>query len=525
VKGEKMNIGTLLTKSARTFPDKLAIAHGPRKLTYAEFNSRVNRLANALGRLGIRQGDHVAVLQYNYPETLESIFAAFKAGCGAVPINFRLHPKEFAFIIDHSDAKAVILSSEFNDAIGEIRALIPKAKQLITLAGAQGDLMDYGTLISSESDQFVDVNVHPDDTAWLFYTSGTTGMPKGAMLTHRNLMAMTMNFYADICPGFGPDDAALHGAPLSHGSGLYALPNIAKGAANIILASKSFDPERVFEAIQKHGITNMFAAPTMVKLMVDSPALGNYDLSSLKSLNYGGAPMLVEDLKEAMAKLGPCLVQLFGQAESPMTITGLPHRDHVREGSPEQMERLASAGIERTDVEVKIVNPDDEELPPGETGEIVTRSDLVMKGYWKNDEATRDTIRNGWLHTGDMGYLDERGYLFIMDRSKDMIISGGENIYPREIEEVLIKHPAVREVAVIGVPDPKWGEAVKAVVAPVEGSTVTEEELILFCKDNIAGYKKPKSVDFVKELPKNNYGKIVKRELREKYWEGKARKV
>ncbi|MFO7600621.1 MAG: long-chain fatty acid--CoA ligase [Candidatus Desulfacyla sp.] len=520
-----MNIGAMLTKSARTFSDNLAIVQGLKRLSYQEFNSRANRLANALKRLGIRQGDHVAVLQYNYPETLESMFAAFKAGCSAVPINFRLHPKEFAFIIDHSCARVVILSPEFNDAIYEIRSSIPNVEHLITLSGANGRLMDYETVLSAESDRFMDVDVHPDDTAWLFYTSGTTGMPKGAMLTHRNLLAMTMNFYADMCPGFGPDDAALHAAPLSHGSGLYALPNIAKGAANVILESKSFDPALVFETIERQRITNMFAAPTMIKLMVESPALGKFDITSLRCLNYGGAPMLVEDLKEAMAKLGPCLVQLFGQAESPMTITYLSHRDHVLKGTQEQMQRLASAGIERTDVEVKIFGPDDVELPVGEMGEIVTRSDLVMKGYWRNEAATKETIRNGWLHTGDMGYMDEQGYLFIMDRSKDMIISGGENIYPREIEEALVRHSAVREVAVIGIPDPKWGEAVKAVVALVEGASVTEDELILFCKDNIAGYKKPKSIDFVKELPKNNYGKILKRELRAKYWEHKARKV
>jgi acyl-CoA synthetase (AMP-forming)/AMP-acid ligase II len=235
--------------------------------------------------------------------------------------------------------------------------------------------------------------------------------------------------------------------------------------------------------------------------------------------------MLVEDMKEAMAKLGPCLVQLFGQGESPMTITYLPHRDHVPDGSPKQMKRLASAGFPRTDVEVKIFDAGDNELPSGEMGEIVTRSDLMMKGYWRNPEATAETIKNGWLHTGDIGYMDDSGYLFIMDRSKDMIISGGENIYPREIEEVLIQHPAVREVAVIGVPDPKWGEGIKAVVSLVEGKSVTEDELILFCKDHIASYKKPKSVDFVNELPKSNYGKVLKRELRATYWKGKERRV
>jgi acyl-CoA synthetase (AMP-forming)/AMP-acid ligase II len=520
-----MNIGTLLTKTAETFPEKLAIVHGPKKWTYAQFNARVNRLANALKHLGVKQGDNVALLQYNCPEMLESMFACFKAGNGAVPINWRLHPNEFSFIIDHSEAHAVILSQEFNQIIINIRERIPNAGYLITLSGAEGELINYEEMISKGSDRFLDTEIHPDDLAWLFYTSGTTGMPKGAMLTHRNLLAMTMNFFADICPGFGPDDAILHAAPLSHGSGLYALPNVGKGAANIILPSKSFDPELIFRSIQDYCVTNMFAAPTMVKLMTESPAVDTYDHTSMKALNYGGAPMLAEDLKKAMTKFGPCLVQLYGQAESPMTITYLPHRDHVLDGSHDQMKRLASAGFSRTDVEVKIFGSDGRELPSGEMGEIVTRSDLVMKGYWRNPEATSETLRNGWLHTGDMGYMDEKGYLFIMDRSKDMIISGGENIYPREIEEVLIQHPAVREVAVIGVPDPKWGEAVKAVVSLVEGRSVTAEDLIAFCRDRMASYKKPRSVDFVGALPKNNYGKILKRDLRAPYWEGRERKV
>jgi acyl-CoA synthetase (AMP-forming)/AMP-acid ligase II len=453
------------------------------------------------------------------------MFACFKAGCGAVPINFRLHPNEFSFIIDHSDAQAVISSPEFNQALMDCRERLPKVRHFITLDGAGNGLLDFENLLSQESNQWLDADVHPEDLAWLFYTSGTTGMPKGAMLTHRNLLAMTMNFYADICPGFGPDDVALNAAPLSHGSGLYALPNIGKATANVILEAKSFDPELVFKTIEQYRVTNMFAAPTMINVMINSAAVDKYDHGSLKALNYGGAPMLVEDLKAAIAKLGPCLVQLFGQAESPMTITYLPHKDHIVEGTPEQISRLASAGFARTDVEVKILDTHSKELPANETGEIVTRSDLVMKGYWCNPEATAETIVNGWLHTGDMGYMDDNGYLFILDRSKDMIISGGENIYPREIEEVLIRHSAVKEVAVIGIPDPRWGEAIKAIVAQDPEKSVTEKELIDFCKDNIASYKKPKSVDFVDELPKNNYGKILKRELRAKYWEDKERKV
>ncbi len=520
-----MNVGQLLTKSARTCPGNPAIAWGPKTLPYSAFNDRVNRLCNALRGLGVKQGENVALLQYNCPEMLESMFACFKAGFGAVPINFRLHINEAAFIIDHSESRAVIFSQEFSEGLLDIRGLIPATRHFISTSGGGGQVLDYETLISSGSDRFTDVDVHPDDLAWIFYTSGTTGQPKGAMLTHRNLLTMTMNFYADICPGFGPGDVVLHAAPLSHGSGLYALPNVGKGAANVILESRSFDPELVFKTIERHRVTNMFAAPTMVKLLIDSPWVDRCDHTSLRALNYGGGPMLVEDLKKAIRKLGSSLVQLFGQAESPMTITYLPHRDHIVDGAADQMRRLGSAGFARTDVEVKVFDTEDRELPPGEMGEIVTRSDLVMKGYWRNPEATAETLRNGWLHTGDMGFMDEKGYLFIMDRSKDMIISGGENIYPREVEEVLIRHPSVREVAVIGVPDPRWGEAVKAVAALVQGASMSEQELIDFCKDHIASYKKPKTVDFVEALPKNNYGKILKRELRAKYWEKSERKV
>ncbi len=520
-----MNIGQLLTKSARTFPENLAIAYGPKELTYAEFNARTNRLANGLNRLGVQQGDNVAVLMYNCPEMLESMFACFKAGFGTIPINFRLHPREFAFIINHSEARAVIISSEFNEALIDIRDDIPQGSCVISVSEAREPFLNYETMLSAESDQFEDAEVASDDVAWLFYTSGTTGQPKGAMLTHRNLLGMTMNFYADMCPGFGPNDVALHAAPLSHGSGCYALPNIGKAAANVILETTSFDPEQVLKAIEAYRVTNMFAAPTMIKLLIDSPAIDQYDHSSLKALNYGGAPMLVEDLMQAMEKLGPCLVQLYGQAESPMTITYLSHDDHALDGNPDQMKRLASAGIPRTNVEVKIVDSNDDELPPGEMGEIVTRSDLVMRGYWRDPEATAETLRNGWLHTGDMGYIDESGYLFLLDRSKDLIISGGENVYPREIEEVIVQHPAVREVAVIGVPDPVWGESIKAVVSLAPDSELTEMELIDFCTSHIARYKRPKSIDFVGQLPKNNYGKILKRELRAKYWEGKVSQV
>ena len=519
-----MNVGTLLTKTARTYPERLAIAYGDYELTYKQFNERVNRLANTFRALGIEEGQNVAILMQNCPEFIEGLYACFKAGIGAVPINFRLHPEECAFIIDNSEAVGIILSDDFRNSLHALRDRMPRVKHYICVTEPLRGMLHYETLIADQSDEFIDVYVERDHLAWLFYTSGTTGRPKGAMLTHHNLMTMTMNFFADISP-LGPEDAILHAAPLSHGSGLYSLPNVAKGAANIILKAKTFDPKAVFETIQNRKVTNMFLAPAMVKRLILSPEIDSYDLSSLRCINYGGAPIYVEDLKAAVRKLGQVFVQLFGQAESPMTITYLRKEEHLLEGTEEQMRRLTSAGIPRTDVEVKIVDEDDNDLPPEQMGEIVVRGEVVMKGYWRNPEATAEALRGGWLHTGDLGIMDDKGYVYILDRAKDMIISGGENIYSREIEDVILKHPAILEVAVIGVPDETWGEAIKALVVLKEGGAATAEDIINFCKDHLASYKKPKSVEFLEAIPKNAYGKVLKRELREKYWVGEARRV
>ena len=519
-----MNVGTFFTKSARTFPERLAIAYGDYELTYHQANARINRLANALRRLGVQRGSNVAILLHNCPQFIEILFACFKAGIGTVPLNFRLHPKECAFIIDNSEAVAVFLGDDFKDSLYALKREMPKVKHYVCVSEPLAGMISYETLLQGQSTAFIDEKVERDDLAWLFYTSGTTGRPKGAMLTHHVLMMMTMNFYADISP-LGPEDVILHAAPLSHGSGLYGIPNVAKAAANVILHTKSFEPKAVFETIERRRVTNMFVAPAMIKRLVTSPEIGRYDLSSIRCINYGGAPIYEEDLKEAVRKMGQVFVQLFGQAESPMTITYLRKEEHLLEGTEEQMKRLTSAGIPRTDLEVQIFDSKDRELPPGEMGEIVVRGEVVMKGYWRNPEATAETMRGGWLHTGDLGIMDERGYVYILDRAKDMIISGGENIYSREIEDVIIKHPAVYEVAVIGVPDEKWGEAVKAIVSLREGKKATDEEIINFCKEHLASYKKPKSVDFIEAIPKNPYGKVLKRELREKYWAGEARRV
>lgn len=519
-----MNVGTLFTKAARTFPERLAIAHGDHELTYRQANERINRLANGFGKLGIKKGENVAILLNNRPEFIETLFACFKAGIGTVPINFRLHPKECAFIIDNSEAVAVIIDEDFRDSLYALKDRIPRIKHYICISDPLRGMLLYEDLLQGQSTDFADVDVERDDLAWLFYTSGTTGQPKGAMLTHHVLMMMTMNFFADVTP-LAPQDVVLHAAPLSHGSGLYGIPNVAKAAANVILHTKTFDPKAVFETIQRRRVTNMFAAPAMIKKLVTFPEIDKFDLSSIKTINYGGAPIYVEDLKEAVRKMGQVFVQIFGQAESPMTISVLRKEEHLLEGTEVQMKHLASAGIPRTDVEVRIIDEEDRELPPGKMGEIVVRGEVVMKGYWRNPKATAETLRGGWLHTGDLGIMDETGYVYILDRAKDMIISGGENIYSREIEDVILLHPSVHEVAVIGVPDDTWGEAIKAIVSLKEGRTATEREIIDFCKEHLASFKKPKSVEFLKDIPRNSYGKALKRELRAKYWAGEARMV
>lgn len=517
-----MNIGSLLTKTSRLYGNRLAIQYGEQQLTYAELNQRAGRLAQVLRTLGIRQGDRVALVQRNGPALYETIFACFRAGAVAVPINVRLHPEEVAFICQDCEARVLVATGEYEASAFQARKQRPEL-QLVGVESIAGAL-DYETLLSAAEPVTVDAEVDPDDLAWLFYTSGTTGKPKGAMLTHRNLLAMVMNYFADVYPLI-PEDVVLHAAPLTHGSGLFGLPAIAKGATSVILHTPSFDPLAVFTLIQQLRVTTIaFLAPTQIKMLLNGP-YQSYDLSSLRCIPYGGGPMYVEDMKQAAEAFGPVLLQIYGQGEAPMTISYLRREEHITRGDPVAERRLASAGIPRTDVEVRIVDDDDHEVAIGEIGEIVARGSVVMAGYWKRPDETAETLRGGWLHTGDIGMTDAQGYLYLLDRKKDMIISGGNNIYPREIEEVLLKHPAIYEVAVIGVPDPLWGESVKAIIALRSGMTVTEEEVNALCRLHLASYKKPRLVEFVAELPKSAYGKILKRELREQYWQGRERRI
>jgi len=478
-----MNLVHLLLRSARALPERPALAVGTRAVrSYREMASRVARISSGLlNRLKLQAGDRVALAMRNCPQYYELLFGCWHAGLTAVPMNARLHPKEFAYILENSGASACFVTPELQSAIPA--GIAPDE--------ALGD------------EERAPAEARPDDPAWLFYTSGTTGVPKGAVLTHRNLLFQTQAYLCDI-DKLGPQDAILHAAPLSHGSGLYGLPHFAAGAVNVIPESGHFDAEEMFELMEHWPGSSFFAAPTMVVRLLASRAARSP--RHLKTIAYGGAPMYVADCLRAIELFGPRLYQLYGQGESPMTITGLPQPDH------EKKLHLESCGFARTGVEVRIFGENDRELPPGEPGEIVTRSDCVMAGYWNNPEATARTLRGGWLHTGDIGSLDAQGYLTIMDRSKDLIISGGANIYPREIEEVLLKHPAVLECSVVGRKHPEWGE--EAVAFVVRRKDVSVEELEKLCLDNIARFKRPREYRFVDALPKNNYGKVLKTELR-----------
>ncbi|MFN2643650.1 MAG: long-chain fatty acid--CoA ligase [Burkholderiales bacterium] len=482
-----MNLVHLLLRNARLQPDAPAIALGKTAVhSYGELARRVARLAGGLRRkLNLQPGECVALAMKNCVEYHEVLFACWHAGLVAVPMNAKLHPKEFTYILENSGAKACFVTPELESSI-------PHATPVREMERLRGE-------------PAAPADVQPDDAAWLFYTSGTTGVPKGAVLTHRNLMFQTHAYFADI-DQLQPGDTILHPAPLSHGSGCYALPHFAAGAVNVIPESGHFEPDEIFELLDHWPNCSFFAAPTMVVRLL--AAKSARPPKRLRTLVYGGAPMYVADALRAIELFGSRLYQLYGQGEAPMTITGLPQRYH----QSSRVEELATCGFPRTGCEVRIFDGEDCELPVGEIGEIVTRSDCVMAGYWKNAEATAKTLRGGWLHTGDVGSMDAQGFLTIRDRSKDMIISGGSNIYPREIEEVLLRHPAVVECSIVGRAHAEWGEEVVAFV--VTRANVTREDLDKVCLENIARFKRPREYRFVEALPKNNYGKVLKTELR-----------
>lgn len=498
-----MNLGIWLERAGHVHTAAPAVACGSGvHQTYGQLAARAGRLAATLrGRLQLQRGDRVALCMKNCPEYFEILFGAWYAGLAAVPVNAKLHGAEFAFILDNSGARVVFVTEDLAETIEKYK---PETVERVVVVAAS----DYETLFGA--DRRPPAPAGPNDLAWLFYTSGTTGRPKGAQITHRNLVAMTMGYLADVEP-VRPGEQILHAAPLSHGSGLYMLPHVCKAGVNVVPESGGFDPAEIADLAGRWGAVSMFAAPTMVKRMVDFS--GDIAPEGFRTITYGGAPMYVEDAVRALDRFGPRLAQIFGQGESPMTGTVLAKSAIAERDHPRWLGRIGSAGVANSVVEIAVADAEDAPLSPGEAGEVLIRGDSVVPGYWRNPEATEATLRNGWLHTGDVGALDEEGFLTLKDRSKDLIISGGTNIYPREIEEVLLTDPRVREVSVIGRPDPEWGELV---VAYVVGEGVEPADLDRLCLDNIARFKRPKDYVFVEALPKNNYGKILKTELRDR---------
>ena len=504
-----MNLAQLLIKAARMHARRPAISSGHEVvLSYGQMLERVAVIAHNLRtRHRLQAGDRVALVMTNCTGYLQLLFATWFAGLAAVPINARLHPRELAWILEHSGARLAFVTPDIAAAVTPLAGASQSLAAMIAT-----DTQEYAALTQGAAlTQCACVN--PDDLAWLFYTSGTTGRPKGAMLSHRNLLAMTMNYLADVDP-ISELDCIIHAAPLSHGSGLYAIAHIAKAANQVIPAGGGFAAESVLGLIARWPGATLFLAPTMVSGIVECAATTHADTANLKTIVYGGGPMYLADMRRALSVLGRKFVQIYGQGEAPMTITVLPKTVHIESANADCAARLASVGIARTDVEVRVVNELDEPVPAGEVGEVVCRGDVVMAGYWRDPQASAETLRGGWLHTGDVGSFDEYGFLTLKDRSKDVIISGGSNIYPREVEEALLAHAGVAEVSVVGKRDHKWGETVVAFVVAKPGITLTAAELDEACRERIARFKRPREYRFVDSLPRNNYGKVLKTDLR-----------
>jgi long-chain acyl-CoA synthetase len=494
-----MNLADWLERAGRDDPQRPALGIGARILrTYGETASRVARLAGALRGFGLNPGDRVAIVAKNSPDYLEALYAIWHAGLAAVPANAKLHGAELGYILEQSGARVCFASDGLD---GEIAPYAPKSLERLIVIGSAG----YENLLAA--DPIAVVSREENDLAWLFYTSGTTGRPKGAMLTHKVLTAASQAYAAEV-DTLTPGDPLLHAAPMSHGSGLYMMAYVMNRGVNVVPDSGGFEPEEIFALFRAWPRTSMFAAPTMVKRLVECPA--ECPAENIRTIVYGGAPMYVEDARKGLHRFGPRLAQIYGQGESPMTITVLTRNDIADRDHPRWAERLASVGRPFRSIEVMVADEQDRPLPAGQAGEILCRGDTVMAGYWRNPDASAATLKGGYLHTGDLGAFDAGGYLTLKDRSKDLIISGGSNIYPREVEEILLKHALVREVSVIGRPDREWGEVVVAYVV----GDAPAAELDALCLDAIARFKRPKDYVFVEALPKNNYGKILKTELR-----------
>ena len=510
-----MNLGQLLTQTARLFPSRPALIREDQTWTWAELEQRVSAMAAALRHLGIRKGDRILVQSRNTVQMFESCWIAFRLGCIWVPTNFRLTPPEVAYLGASSGASTIIAEDLFAGHVDAVRASTPGLKHVITVGKARLGEHSYEQLVCDHLGSSAEhETVGCDDPLWFFYTSGTTGRPKAGVLTHGQMAFVVTNHLADLVPGTSERDCSIAVAPLSHGAGIHALVNVARGAPTVLLPSERLDPEAFWKAVQQHRVTNVFTVPTIVKLLVEHPAVDRYDHSSLRYVIYAGSPMYRADQRLALQKLGKVLVQYFGLGEVTGNITVLPPDMHSADDDDPNA-NIGCCGRPRTGMEVAILDPDQRPMAAGDVGEICVRGPAVFSGYHANPEATAKALRGGWFHTGDLGKLDERGLLYITGRESDMYISGGSNVYPREVEEVLLTHPAVAEVAVLGVPDPKWGEVGVAVVVRRDGVPLDRETLLAYLEGRCARYRWPHHVFFWDDLPKSGYGKIVKKELRE----------
>jgi acyl-CoA synthetase (AMP-forming)/AMP-acid ligase II len=513
-----MLVGDIITRQARINAKKIGLIDGNTSLTYKEINERVNRLSNALISLGLKKGEKVAFMANNCHEFAETFFAAAKAGLIIVPVNARFNGPEVTYTLNHSESNAFIYHSEFDEIAKKAKPNLATVRHFIKIGEAEDDISSYEVLIGSSSRDEPKVPLTMDDLVMIMYTSGATGQAKGVVSAQRNLLAMvnSMTFEVRVVP----EDRNLLVMPMFHAGGLWPLmTHFYRGATTIILSR--FDEDKVLEMIEKEKITFLNLVPTTLRRLCLRPDLKKYDLRSLRFIMYAGAAIPLHQLKEAMRIFGPHLFNT-GLGATEASCGGMLNIDvgeHAMALDGPLAGKLGSVGRDSMGIEVKIVDENGNEVPQGKVGEIVARGDHIALGYWKMPEETAKTFKNGWLHTGDLGYRDEDAYVFIVGRGKDIIISGGENISSLEVEDIITQHPAVAEAAVIGVPDEVWGEAVKAVVAlkPSYQGDITEREIISYCKERLAGYKCPKSVDFVEELPKNPAGKVRKVELKERY--------
>jgi acyl-CoA synthetase (AMP-forming)/AMP-acid ligase II len=520
----RYNIGTfadIVYRQSLLRPDKVAYIYDKEQLTYDQFNAKVNRLVHALQELGVKKGDAIGLLSWNCLDYAIIYGTAMKGGYIISRFNPRLQAEELDYLINYSEVKTLFVGQELVAVTESLRSKIRSVKNFISLEKPAPNMMYIRELMDSHTDEEPYVNVREDDGFFIIYTSGTTGIPRGAVYSHREAWDDARTYIINL--SIQPEDKHIQVSPMFHIAGDTMVRSILyMGGCNIIL--KFFDPAATLQLIQEHKATHISIVPTHLVAMLALPDVKKYDISSLKFIWYGGSPMPIEVLKKGLETFGPIFGQGYGQSESGPAICHLPKVDHDVLGKPEE-KRLASVGQPDIGVQVRIVDDKGKDVGPGELGEIIVRSKHNMLEYWKKPKDTSTTIVDGWLHTGDIGRYDEKGYVFLIDRKKDMIISGGENVFPREVEEVLYRNPKVHEVAVIGIPDSYWVEKVHAVVSLKKGAQATTNELIDYAKKSLAGYKVPKSIEFVDALPKNAAGKIMKRELREKYWANQERRI